>query len=103
MSIAGTIDSHKSISMVELAEPMEDFVRERLGRILSGELNGVIAGLRRMISTRELSQAAQSEIETVRRYFENNASRMHVKFARKRRIPLLLWTQTHISAIVNHR
>ncbi|MCH2516406.1 MAG: ISKra4 family transposase [Dehalococcoidia bacterium] len=57
-------------------EHQEAFARERLERILSGGLNGVIAGLRRMSTTRQLRGTARSEIGTVCRYFENNASRM---------------------------
>ena len=57
-------------------EHQEAFARERLRRILCGEVHGVIAGLRRMMTTRKLNATRRSEIETVCGYFENNASRM---------------------------
>lgn len=57
-------------------EHQEAFARERLERILAGELAGVISGLRRMATLRGLSGKARSEIETVCGDFEHNASRM---------------------------
>lgn len=57
-------------------EHQEAFARERLRRILCGELDGVISGLRRMATIRKLNNTQRSEIETVCGYFNNNASRM---------------------------
>ena len=57
-------------------EHQEAFARERLRRILSGHVNGVIAGLRRMSTARQLSHTLRAEIETVCGYFQNNACRM---------------------------
>jgi hypothetical protein len=57
-------------------EHQEAFARQRLLRILEGDVKGVITGLRRMATGRDLTGTARSEIETVCRYFEHNASRM---------------------------
>jgi hypothetical protein len=54
----------------------EAFTRERLRRILEGDVKGVIMGLRQM-ATRHLGEAGQKEIETVCGYFTTHADRMH--------------------------
>ena len=54
----------------------ERFARDRLLRILQGEVRGVITGLRRMATERKLSGAQRKEIDTVCGYFEHNAERM---------------------------
>lgn len=57
-------------------EHREAFARDRLLRILRGDVGGVIAGLRRMASQRKLRGKARREVETVCRYFTKNAARM---------------------------
>jgi hypothetical protein len=57
-------------------EHQEAFARDRLLRILQGEVAGVVKGLRRMASCQELCDSDRKEIETVCGYFENNADRM---------------------------
>jgi len=57
-------------------EQQETFARERLLRILRGEVSGVIAGLRQMATKRGLKGARLKVITTVCRYFEKNAHRM---------------------------
>jgi hypothetical protein len=57
-------------------EPQEAFVRERLLRILQGDVQGVIRGLRRMATLRRLSGTARREIDTVCGYFTTHAARM---------------------------
>lgn len=57
-------------------EHQEAFARERLLRILRGEVVGVVKGLRRMASLNGLEKSDQETVETVCNYFENNASRM---------------------------
>lgn len=57
-------------------EQQEAFARERLDRILRGDVASVIAGLRRMATRRKLKGKVLSEITTVCGYFENNADRM---------------------------
>jgi hypothetical protein len=53
----------------------EKFVRERVLRILRGDVQGVIRGLRRM-GTQQLSGKKRSALETICRYFEKNRQRM---------------------------
>ena len=57
-------------------EHQEAFVQERLLRILRGEVTGVITGMRRMASQRNLTGQALKEVKTTCNYFENNAPRM---------------------------
>jgi hypothetical protein len=57
-------------------EHQEAFVADRLLRILHGEVSGVVTGLRRMASQRELKGPALKEVTTTCNYFENNAHRM---------------------------
>ena len=57
-------------------EHQEAFARDRLLRILQGDVRGVVAGVRQMASKRKLSGRARKEIATVCGYFENNAARM---------------------------
>jgi hypothetical protein len=54
----------------------ERFARDRLLRILQGEVRGVIAGWRRMATQQNLGETAQQEIATVCGYFEENLERM---------------------------
>lgn len=56
-------------------EHQEAFARERLLRILQGEVKSVIMGLRQM-ATRRLGLAGKKEIETVCGYFTTHADRM---------------------------
>lgn len=58
-------------------EHQEAFARDRLLRILQGDVRGVVSGLRQMASKRELAGTRRKEITTVCRYLENNADRMH--------------------------
>jgi hypothetical protein len=57
-------------------EHQEAFAQERLLRILQGEVAGVITGLRRMASQRNLQGQALKEVTKACNYFENNAERM---------------------------
>jgi hypothetical protein len=57
-------------------EHQEAFAQERLLRILRGEVSGVVTGMRRMASQRELKGAALKEVMTACNYFEKNAQRM---------------------------
>lgn len=53
----------------------EKFVRQRVLRILQGEVPAVIRGLRRM-GTQRLSGKKRAQLEKICRYFENNRERM---------------------------
>ncbi len=57
-------------------EHQEAFTRDRLMRILRGDVCGVIAGLRQMATKRELSKGERAVIDRVCGYFENNRERM---------------------------
>lgn len=57
-------------------ERQEAFVRERLLRILHGEVKGVVSGLRRMATLHGLTGELRREIDTVCRYFTTHAERM---------------------------
>ena len=57
-------------------EHQEAFARDRLLRILRGEVAGVVKGLRRLASSNGLDGSRSEVIATVCNYFENNATRM---------------------------
>jgi hypothetical protein len=57
-------------------EHQEAFAQDRLLKILRGEVTGVIRGMRRMASQRNLTGKALGEIRTACNYLENNAHRM---------------------------
>lgn len=57
-------------------EHQEAFVEERLLRILRGEVLGVITGMRRMASQRNLKGEALKAVTTASNYFAKNAERM---------------------------
>lgn len=57
-------------------EHQEVFVRERLLRILEGDVKSVIVGLRQMATRRTLSSTRRAEIETVCGYLTVHADRM---------------------------
>jgi hypothetical protein len=57
-------------------EHQEAFARDRLLRVLRGEVLGVVKGLRRMASSKSLEGSDLETVETVCNYFENNAARM---------------------------
>jgi hypothetical protein len=57
-------------------EYQEAFARERMQRILNGDVQSVITGLKRMAALRRLDDKGRAEIATVCGYFKNNASRM---------------------------
>lgn len=57
-------------------EHQEAFARDRLQRILQGEVRGVVASLRQMATKRGLTGKRRAEIATVCGYFEKHADRM---------------------------
>jgi hypothetical protein len=57
-------------------EHQEAFTHDRLLKILRGEVTGVVRGIRRMASQRNLTWKAQGEISKACNYLENNAHRM---------------------------
>jgi hypothetical protein len=57
-------------------EHQEAFAQDRLLRILRGEVTGVVTGMRRMASQRNLTGQALKAVTTACNYFEKNAQRM---------------------------
>lgn len=57
-------------------EQQEAFVEDRLLRILRGDVHGVVTGMRRMCTQRDLKGKQRKELRTVCNYLENNAERM---------------------------
>lgn len=57
-------------------EHQEAFAQDRLLRILRGEVSGVVTGMRRMASQRDLKGAALKAVTVTCNYFEKNADRM---------------------------
>ena len=57
--------------------PAKTFVRERLLRILRGQVMLVVGGLRQMATKRGLSGHARRELKKICGYFQNNRDRMH--------------------------
>ena len=57
-------------------EHQEAFARDRLLRILQGDVHGIISGLRQMATKRRLKGKRLAEIATVCGYFEKHAHRM---------------------------
>jgi hypothetical protein len=55
----------------------EKFVRERVGRILHGDVIGVVRGLRRMGTTEGLRGDKLAKLRKICGYFQNNRHRMH--------------------------
>jgi hypothetical protein len=58
------------------SEHREAFARDRLLRILQGDVRGVVTGLRQMATKRGLTGQKLREVAVVCGYFENNAHRM---------------------------
>lgn len=57
-------------------EHQQAFARDRLLRMLQGDVHGVVAGLRQMVTKRRLKRKGREEIATVCGYFEKHAHRM---------------------------
>ena len=57
-------------------EQQEAFVEDRLLRILQGDVVGVVTGMRRMATQRDLQAEQRKEMTTVCNYLENNGARM---------------------------
>jgi len=105
-------------------EHQEAFVRDRLLRILQGDVHGVIQGLRHMATRRHLAGAARQEIDTVCGYFTTHAQRMQYDTYLAAGCPIatgviegacrhlvkdrmersgMRWTQTHAQAMLDLR
>ena len=72
-------------------EHQEAFVEDRLLRILRGDVAGVITGMRRMASQRNLKGEALKTVTTACNYFENNAQRMRYDKYLQAGYPIASW------------
>jgi hypothetical protein len=54
----------------------EEFIRDRLLRILRGDVHGVVRGLRRMATVQKLSKEKRADVDAACGYFTAHASRM---------------------------
>lgn len=54
----------------------EEFIRDRLLRILKGDVHGVVRGLRRMATIQKLSKEKRADVDTACGYFTAHADRM---------------------------
>lgn len=54
----------------------EQFVRQRVLRVLRGEVSSVIAGLRRLATIHHLKGTKREKLDTITNYFGNNQERM---------------------------
>jgi hypothetical protein len=61
----------------EKSKEAEQFVRERVLRILEGKVEFVIRGLREMGTKRQLAGGKKATLAKICAYFENNRERMH--------------------------
>ena len=63
---------------------LESFIRQRVRRILRGDVVSVIRGIRQMVTRHKLSHKKRQQVNRICGYFEKNASRMryHVYLAR---------------------
>lgn len=66
----------------------KSFTRERLQRILRGEVRGVITGLRRLGTTRKLKGDAKKDLIRICNYLEKNADRMRYDEYLRRGYPI---------------
>ena len=63
-------------ALYSIAAEQKDFARERLLRILSGDVAGVIMGLKQMSTRRQLGSEKAADIDTVCGYFTAHQDRM---------------------------
>ena len=63
---------------------LESFIRQRVRRILRGDVVSVVRGIRQMVTRHKLSHKKRQQVNRICGYFEKNASRMryHVYLAR---------------------
>ena len=59
---------------------VETFVRDRLLRILQGQISGVISGIRRMVTQRQLRGDKKKQVLTACNYWEKHQHRMRYDF-----------------------
>ncbi len=70
------------------SDDAKQFVRQRVLRILRGEVSSVVRGLRRLATTRKLSDQKRTVLERICNYFLNNAHRMRYSQYLKQGYPI---------------
>jgi hypothetical protein len=75
--VAGRVWKAAHLLYTPNSRQAEQFVRERLLRILRGEAASVVRGLRRMAGRRRLMGQKKKDLTTICNYLENNLDRMH--------------------------
>lgn len=72
----------------EGSDEAREFVRQRVQRVLSGEVKGVLKGLRRLGTMRGLSGKKKKDLQKISGYLSNNATRMHYDEYLKKGYPI---------------
>lgn len=75
MHVAGYL-WEASAALESHREHQEAFFHERIGRLLHGEVRGVITGLRRLATRRKLHGTKRKAVRSACTYFEHHAERM---------------------------
>jgi len=73
--VAGYVGKAAKV-LVRGESAQEEFIRDRLLRILKGDVHGVVRGLRRMATVQELSKEKRAAVDTTCGYFTAHADRM---------------------------
>ncbi len=75
MHVAGYVG--KAAKVVVRGEAAhEEFIRDRLLRILRGDVHGVVRGLRRLAKVQKLSKEKRADVDAACGYFTAHATRM---------------------------
>jgi hypothetical protein len=72
----------------EGSDEARQFVRQRVLRVLKGEVKGVLKGLRRLGTTRRLAAKKKKDLDKICRYLSNNAARMRYHEYLKKGYPI---------------
>ena len=73
--VAGYVGKAAKV-LVEEKAAQEQFIRNRLLRILKGDVHGVVRGLRRMATAQKLPKEKRADVDTTCGYFTAHADRM---------------------------
>ena len=73
--VAGYVGKAAKV-LVQGKAAQEEFIRDRLLRILKGDVHGVVRGLRRMATLQKLSKEKRVDVDTTCGYFMAHADRM---------------------------
>ncbi|MGV2338479.1 MAG UNVERIFIED_CONTAM: hypothetical protein LVR18_32115 [Planctomycetaceae bacterium] len=73
--VAGNVGKAAKV-LVRGETALEEFIRDRLLRILRGDVHGVVRGLRRMATAQKLSKEKRADVDAACGYFTAHADRM---------------------------